>query len=89
MKAGIITHYDVHNHGAHLQLYALSSQLKELGFEAKALRYKKNYDFMGHTLDKKYSISLRSIPTYVKYLFAKRHRQNPLQYEKEKNVRCV
>ena len=70
MKAGIITHYDVHNHGAHLQLYALSSQLKELGFEAKALRYKKNYDFMGHTLDKKYSISLRSIPTYVKYLFA-------------------
>lgn len=68
MKAGIITHYDVHNHGAHLQLYALSSQLGELGYEAKALCYKKNYDFMGHSLDKKYSISLRSIPTYVKYL---------------------
>ena len=69
MKAGIITHYDVHNHGAHLQLYALSSQLKELGYDAQALRYKKNYDFMGHSLDKKYSISLRSIPTYIKYLF--------------------
>ncbi len=68
MKAGIITHYDVHNHGAHLQLYALSSQLKELGYDAKALRYKKNYDFMGHSLDKKYSISLKSIPTYFKYL---------------------
>ena len=69
MKAGIITHHDVHNHGAHLQLFALSSQLKELGYDAKALRYKKNYDFMGHSLDKKYSISLRSIPTYIKYLF--------------------
>lgn len=69
MKAGIITHYDVHNHGAHLQLYALSSQLKKLGYDAKALQYKKNYDFMGHALDKKYSISLRSIPTYIKYLF--------------------
>ena len=30
MKAGIITHYNVHNHGAQLQLYALSKQLGRL-----------------------------------------------------------
>lgn len=67
-KAGIITHYDVHNHGAHLQLYALTMQLKELGYDAKALRFQKNYDFMGGSeAGKKYNISIRSIPTYVKY----------------------
>ena len=41
MKYGIITHYDVHNHGAHLQMYALIQVLKELGYDAKALRYAK------------------------------------------------
>ena len=39
-KTGIITHYDVHNHGAHLQLYALSKVLGTLGYEAKALNQK-------------------------------------------------
>lgn len=68
MKAGIITHYDVHNHGAQLQLYALMSQLKLLGVDAKALRYKKNFDFLGHNLDAKYNISIRSVPIYAKYL---------------------
>lgn len=67
-KAGIITHYDVHNHGAHLQLYALTQRLRELGYDAKALRFQKNYDFMGGAeAGKKYNISIRSIPTYVKY----------------------
>lgn len=70
MKAGIITHYDVHNHGAHLQLYALVQCLNTLGFDAKALRFQKNYDFMGGAeTGKKYNISLHSIPTYIKYLF--------------------
>lgn len=67
MKAGIITHYDVHNHGAHLQLYALSSELRRLGYDAYALQYKKNYDFMDSDADKKYRISLKSIPFYVQY----------------------
>ena len=71
MKAGIITHYDVHNHGAQLQMYALAIVLKELGCdEAKALRFKKSYDFMGaEKADKKYNISLKSIPTYLDYLY--------------------
>ncbi len=70
-KTGIITHYDVHNHGAHLQLYALSKVLGTLGYEAKALRYNKNYDFMAENASKKYNISLASIPTYFKYLIQK------------------
>ena len=70
-KTGIITHYDVHNHGAHLQLYALSKVLGTLGYEAKALRYKKNYDFMAENASKKYNITLASIPTYFKYLVQK------------------
>lgn len=67
-KAGIITHYDVHNHGAVLQLYALREILGELGYDAKALRYKKNYDFMEQGIEKKYVISVKSIPFYLKYL---------------------
>lgn len=67
-QAGIITHYDVHNHGAHLQLYALTQCLKTLGYDAKALQFQKNYDFMGGAeAGKKYSISVRSVPTYIKY----------------------
>jgi len=68
VKAGIITHYDVHNHGAHLQLYALARQLGQLGYDAHALQYKKNYDFLASGAEAKYSISLRSIPIYIKYL---------------------
>lgn len=67
-KAGIITHYNVHNHGAHLQLFALIQELKKLGYNAQALQFQKNYDFMGGAAaGKKYNISLRSIPTYLKY----------------------
>ena len=50
MKIGIITHYDVHNHGALLQLNALIRILSSLGIEAQALQYDKNYDFLGINL---------------------------------------
>lgn len=70
MKYGIITHYDVHNHGAILQMNALIKVLKKtFNIEAKALRYDKNYDFMGRTLKAKYEIGLNSIGIYVKYIF--------------------
>ena len=55
MKYGIITHYDVHNHGAVLQLNALVLALrKRYGVEAQALQFDKNYDFMGRELKAKY-----------------------------------
>ena len=85
MKAGIITHYDVHNHGAHLQMYALARMLGDLGYEAKALRYSKNYDFMGGAKIKaKYDISLRSLPIYAKYLLKNGLRRSLYNYKKRK-----
>ena len=68
MKYGIITHYDVHNHGALLQLNALKQILNNLGIEASALQFDKNYDFMGPALKAKYEIGVRSLNIYVKYL---------------------
>lgn len=69
MKIGILTHYDVNNQGAQLQMYALKRELEKLGHNVKILTYVKNYDF---DLEKKlkYQPSLKSIPTYLKeYLF--------------------
>lgn len=68
MKFGIITHYDVHNHGALLQLNALIQVLANKGIEAYALQFDKNYDFLGVKLKSKYNISIKSIPFYLKYL---------------------
>lgn len=66
---GIITHYDVHNHGAVLQLMGLVKILKQqFGIEAKALQFEKNYDFLGHELKAKYDISVKSFGIYFKYL---------------------
>ena len=84
MKAGIITHYDVHNHGAQLQLYALCKQLERFGYEARALTYKKNYDFLKLGIENKYSISFRSIPYYLGYLFQKGFRRTLYNYNKRK-----
>lgn len=69
MKYGIITHYDVHNHGALLQLNGLKQALKTIGVEAKALQFDKNYDFMGREWKAKYEIGIKSIGIYVKFLF--------------------
>ncbi len=87
MKAGIITHYDVHNHGAQLQLYALCKQLGRFGYEARALTYKKNYDFLELGIEKKYSISFRSIPYYMGYLFRKGFGRTLYNYNKRKSLK--
>ena len=84
MKVGIITHYNVHNHGAQLQLYALSAQLKKMGMEAAALQFEKNYDFMPLGIEKKYSLSIKSIPLYIKYLFQKGLKRTLYNYKKKK-----
>lgn len=84
MKVGIITHYNVHNHGARLQLYALISQLKQFDIDAKALQFKKSYDFMDLGIENKYSISVKSIPIYLKYLFEKGFTRTLYNYKKKK-----
>lgn len=68
MKIGIITHYDVHNHGAILQLNAFVKILAGKNIESYALQFEKNYDFIGHALKSKYNIGMHSIPIYMKYL---------------------
>ena len=45
MRIGILTHYDVNNQGAQLQMYALYKELEKLGHEPVILTYVKNYDF--------------------------------------------
>lgn len=71
MKVGILTHYDVNNQGAQLQLYAMYRQLEELGHEPVVLTYRKNYDFDPQK-EKRNQISLGSIPYILKhFLFEK------------------
>lgn len=64
MRIGILTHYDVNNQGAQLQMYALANKVKELGHEPIILTYNKNFDFAE---DKKfkYQPSIKSIPIYI------------------------
>ena len=71
MKYGIITHYDVHNHGALLQLNGLKRVLSQFGIDAYALQFDKNYDFLGHALKAKYDISIKSIGIYLKFILEK------------------
>lgn len=66
---GIITHYDVHNHGAILQLLALIKHLESTcNIGAKALQFDKNYDFMPRSSLSKYKLSLKSIGVYLDFL---------------------
>lgn len=82
---GIITHYDVHNHGALLQLNALINIMRLKGFEAEALRFDKNYDYLGSELKSKYEIGFNSIGIYAKYLLNKGFIQTFFNYRK----RCI
>lgn len=71
MKLGIITHYNVLNHGAVLQLYALEQVLRKKGYDVKALTFSKNMDFLDEDASVKYNISIKSIPFYVNYMIKK------------------
>ncbi|MEG0155138.1 MAG: hypothetical protein RR678_07130, partial [Lachnospiraceae bacterium] len=64
MKIGILTHYDVNNMGAQLQLYALYNQIEQMGHEPIVLEYNKNYDF--NCKEKlKNQITIKSIPYII------------------------
>ncbi len=71
MKVGILTHYNVNNQGAKLQMFCLSAWVREHGHEVKILTYKKNFDF-DKIESKKNSASISNIFYYIKeYLFKK------------------
>lgn len=65
MKIGILTHYDVNNQGAQLQLYAMYMQLTSMGHAPIVLTYKKNYDLIPE-LELRNQISLKSVPYILK-----------------------
>ncbi len=71
MKVGILTHYDVLNQGAQLQMYAMYHQLLDMGHTPVILSYQKNFDFeMEEKL--KNHITIKSVPyILVNYLWKK------------------
>ena len=69
MKFGIITHYDVHNHGAFLQLNGLCKVLKrDFNIDGQALKFDKNYDFAEVGVKEKYKISFKSVGFFIRYI---------------------
>ena len=69
MKYGIITHYDVHNHGAFLQLNGLCKVLKrDFNIDAHALQFDKNYDFAEAGVKEKFKFSLKSVLYFINYI---------------------
>lgn len=81
---GIVTHYEVHNHGAQLQLFALIKILSQKKIEAKALTFKKDYRYLGNSAANKYRISIKSVPFYLKYLCQKGLRKTLFNIKKKK-----
>ncbi len=68
-KAGILTYYNVHNHGSTLQAYGLKKILESLGYEVVFLDFERNYDFLELELVKKYKITIKSFSFFLKYMF--------------------
>ena len=86
MKIGIVTHYNVHNHGALLQLYGLKSILERYGHTATALTFKKNFDFMPADSEKKYNISIKSVVWYLSYIKKHGIKRTYFNYEKKRGL---
>lgn len=71
MKIGILTHYNVYNQGALLQMTAMHHWLKSHGHEPVILTYEKNFDFLAGEKEKN-SASLRAIPYYLRHYLLKK-----------------
>ena len=65
MKIGILTHYNVYNQGAQLQMYAMKNWLEEHGHQVFILTYQKNFDFDNNE-EKRNSGSFGNIGYYIK-----------------------
>ena len=86
MKIGILTHYNVYNLGAQLQMLALEAYLRDLGHTVRILTYEKNFDFRRAEKDRN-SGSWRSVPFYLKhYLFEKGPGLTWFNYRKVKAI---
>jgi len=67
MKIGILTYYNVHNHGAMLQAFALQKVFQNMDNDVEFLRFARNYDFISEGLEKKYKFGIPSIKFYINY----------------------
>ena len=45
-QLGILTHYQVHNHGAILQMFGLTKTFENMSCNVKILTYSKNMDLL-------------------------------------------
>ncbi len=68
MKIGILTYYNVHNHGAVLQANAMKKILEAKGHECGFLEFKRDYSNISQQQANKYTWGLGSIFFYAKYL---------------------
>lgn len=66
MKVGILTHYNVNNQGAQLQMLAMKSWLEEQGHQVVILTYEKNFDF-DRSEEKRNSGSIANFPYYIRH----------------------
>lgn len=71
MKIGILTYYNVHNHGAVLQANALKTVLEKKGHECGFLEFERSYSNIPQQQANKYKLGLGSISFYAKYLIEK------------------
>lgn len=71
MKIGILTHYDVNNLGAQLQMYATYHTLLELGHQPVILTYNKNFDF-AYDQQLRNKVGLRSVPYFLREFLLKK-----------------
>ena len=73
MKIGIYTYYNVHNHGALLQAFALkqvvSSLTRKDSPSVNFITFERDYSFVSFYQKGKYKISVSSIKFYFQYLF--------------------
>ena len=84
---GILTHYQVHNHGAILQLYGLYHTLEKLGLSPCVLTYQKNFDFIAPELKNKYTLSVKSIPFYLHYLYKQGFAKTWFNFKKNQTLK--
>ncbi|MBR6109443.1 MAG: polysaccharide pyruvyl transferase family protein [Clostridia bacterium] len=86
MKIGILTHYNVYNMGAQLQMISLEAYLKELGHKVIILTYEKNFDYLEGEKERN-SASWKALPFYIKhYLFEKGPALTLFNYRKVKAI---
>ena len=70
MRIGILTYYNVHNHGALLQAKAMQNYFQSKNVDdVEFLRFERNYDYISEHSQKKYRLSIRSVPFLIKYFF--------------------